>query len=218
MHAEGALLPRGISYACAGGRPSRAYDEARRLLREGAAGLLSFGIAGGLDPALKPGDLVIGSAVVVDETLQPWVGFWQEGLVNALPGAKSGVVVGAAEAVTYPVAKASLHRRWHALAVDLESAAVARACTEAGKPFAVLRAIADPATRAIPPSALAGLTESGHMNPFAVVRGALARPGDVPGLVRLGREARVALRALAGAARRLGPTLGFEPGMAVGDH
>jgi hypothetical protein len=127
-------------------------------------------------------------------------------------------VVGAAEAVTYPLAKASLHRRWHALVVDMESAAVARACAEAGKPFAVLRAIADPADRAIPRTALVGLSESGRMRPFAVARGVLARPGDLAGLMRLGTETRVALRALAGAARRLGPTLGFEPGMAVGNE
>jgi hypothetical protein len=256
MRAEAALVPRGVACACSGGRAARAFDEARRLLAEGAAGLLSFGIAGGLDPALKPGDLVLGTAVAVDEKLLICESSWVEALIvglsppprpsplegegaekNASPiegegeknmfppplrgrdrvgGISTGVVVGAADAVTYPLAKASLHKRWQALAVDLESGAVARACAEAGKPFAVLRAIADPASRSIPPTALLGITASGRMNPFAVARGVLAHPGDLPKLVKLGGEARAALAALAGATRRLGPALGLEPGMARG--
>ncbi len=238
MRAEAALLPRGISFVCTGGRAARAYDEARRLLAAGAAGLMSVGIAGGLDPALAPGALVIGTAVVGEQIFE-CDARWRDALVEALTlpprssplkgeeedkklppplrgrvrvggAVASGPVVGSSEPVIYPAEKTALHRRWHALTVDLESGGVARACAEAGKPFAVLRAVADPAARAIPRSALAGLTASGRMNPIGVARGLLARPGDLPALMQLGNETRLALRALAGAARRLGPALGFE--------
>jgi hopanoid-associated phosphorylase len=211
MRAEAALLPRGVSVVATGGRAARAETEAQRLLAEGAAGLLSFGIAGGLDPSLASGALVIGMTVAMSEGLLPADGSWSLRLAALLPDAKSGVVASPPQAVAYPLEKAALFRNWHALAVDLESAAVARACTEAGKPFAVIRAVADPASRVLPRSALVGLTESGRMNPFAVARNALMRPSDVPGLVKLGGETRVALRALADATRRLGPALGFEP-------
>jgi hypothetical protein len=226
MRAEAALLPRGVRVVCSGGRPGRAYDEARRLLGEGASALLSFGIAGGLDPALATGALVIGTAVVVGDKMIMCDQRWVESLRVALSppyqpsplkgegegtkGVTTGPIFGAAQAVVYPAEKTALHRRWQALTVDLESSGVARACAETGKPFAVLRAVADPAMRAIPRSALVGLTAAGRMNPFAVGRGLLARPGDLPGLMKLGRETRIALRALADAARRLGPTLGFE--------
>ncbi len=216
MRAEAALLPRGVAFACAGGNTARAYDEAKRLLADGAGALLSFGIAGGLDPARRTGDLVIGSAVVVGDATHSCDSGWRMALSAALPGAVNGIVYGAANAVVYPVEKELLFRRTRSIAVDLESAGVALACFEAGKPFAVLRAIADPASRAIPPAALAGLTPLGRMDPLAVLRGVLRRPGDLGGLMRLGAETRTALRALAGAARRLGPALGFEPGMAVG--
>ena len=43
----------------AGRRPGRAQEGARQLLAEGATALLSFGVAGGLDPALRPGDAVL---------------------------------------------------------------------------------------------------------------------------------------------------------------
>jgi hypothetical protein len=126
-------------------------------------------------------------------------------------GIHTGVVVSSHDPVTYPAEKVALHRRWHALCVDMESGVVARVCAEAKKPFAVIRAVADPASRIIPRAALSGLTASGRMNPFAVARGVLTRPGDLPGLMKLGGETRLALRSLADAARRLGPALGFEP-------
>lgn len=218
MRAEAALLPPNMVFACTGGNAARAYDEAGRLLAEGADALLSFGIAGGLDPALRTGDLVIGTAVVVGDQQRPCDSGWSQALLAALPAAHSGAIYGATNAVTYPAEKGSLFRRSRAIAVDLESAGAALACTEAGKPFAVLRAIADPASRAIPPSALAGLTPLGRMDPLAVVRRLLANPGDLTGTMKLGLETRTALRALADAARRLGPSFGFEPGMPGGDH
>jgi len=210
LRAEAAALPRGTTYACVGGRPSRAASEARRLLADGAAGLLSFGIAGGLDPAVAPGDLVVGTEVVAGEDSFVCDSRWVEALTDAIPEARRGVIVGASAPLASPIEKLASHRRFHGLAVDLESADVARACAAAGKPFAVLRAVADPATRSIPKSALAGLTATGRMRPFAVARAMLAHPHDLPGLIVLANDTRAALRALTGAARRLGPSLGFE--------
>ena len=218
MRTEAVLLPRSVAFACSGGNAARAYDEAKRLLAEGARALLSFGIAGGLDPALRPGDLTIGSGVVVGEAPRACDAAWRQALAAALPGAKSGAIYGATNAVVYPAEKAALFRSTGAIGVDLESAGVALACAEAERPFAVLRAIADPASRAVPPSALAGLTPLGRLDPLAVLRTALGRIGDVGGLAQLGLDTRAALGTLRGAARRLGPTLGFEPKALSGDE
>ncbi len=68
-------------------------------------------------------------------------------------------------------AKATLRAASGALAIDMESAAVAEAAAEAGVPFLVLRVIADPADRAIPPVALHGVAPDGSRRPWAVLRG-----------------------------------------------
>ena len=49
----------GVGIACSGGSAERARSEARRLVAEGAAALVSFGLAGGLAPGLRPGDLLL---------------------------------------------------------------------------------------------------------------------------------------------------------------
>ncbi len=51
--------------ACAGPGPERARAAAARLAAEGAQVLVSFGLCGGLDPALAAGDLVLAEAVIV---------------------------------------------------------------------------------------------------------------------------------------------------------
>ena len=55
-----------IGIGISGARPGRAEAEARRLVAEGCRALVSWGVAGGLDPALAPGDLVIPAEIVAE--------------------------------------------------------------------------------------------------------------------------------------------------------
>lgn len=69
MEAEAAALgqwrddPR-VSVAISAGRPAQATREAERLVGLGVSALLSWGIAGGLDPDLSSGDLLIADGVI----------------------------------------------------------------------------------------------------------------------------------------------------------
>ena len=53
-----------ISVVCAGADSARARHLAEHLVTDGAAALLSFGIAGALDPGLAAGDLIVSSGIV----------------------------------------------------------------------------------------------------------------------------------------------------------
>jgi nucleoside phosphorylase len=61
MRSEAALLPKGVHAVVTGGDPKRAAALLAKQDGE-VAGVLSFGIAGGLDPDLAPGDLVAVAA------------------------------------------------------------------------------------------------------------------------------------------------------------
>jgi hopanoid-associated phosphorylase len=208
LPAEAALLP-GAWVACGGSNSERAYTLAKAMLADGAKGLVSFGIAGGLDPKLRPGDLVIASEVDDGTMVYEADPAWRHRLCEGL-SATEGVFYGGADVVATPAQKWALHISAKAIAVDMESGPVARACREAGKPFAVLRAIADPAGRALPALALTALDEAGRPQIGKVMLGLLRRPGDLPGLIKLGLDSRTALRSLGLAVGRLGPALGFQ--------
>ncbi len=199
--------------AISGADSARAAECARLLIAEGAEALLSFGIAGALSPDLDPGALLLPPTVILpDGGRAEAAPGWREGLAACLIGhgltAVSGPLLGSAEAVTTPEAKAGLFARHGALAVDMESHAVASAAREAGLPFLVLRSIADPAERALPAWALAATTAEGRIKLGTAIAALCRRPWQVPGSVRLGAESRSALNAL-GRAVSLCPRLGL---------
>lgn len=208
MKSEAGLLPLGILVGCAGGVTVRAEALARGFIADGATALISIGIAGGLDPALQPGDIIIGSGVETRDGVIDCDPRWRDRLLAALPGARAGLVFGSAEAVVTASRKQALFQKRGAAIVDMESGAVARVAAAAGLPFAALRAVSDPAGRALPRSALVGLGPEGDTKPLAVMAALLRRPQDLPGLIRVGLDSKVGLSALGDALKVIGPTLG----------
>jgi adenosylhomocysteine nucleosidase len=201
MTAEARLLDgTGCGVAIGGGTPHGARRMARRLVEDGATLLISFGLAGGLDPALAAGTPLVPRAVLsqgrsfaCDETLR-----------KALPGESIPCLLAADAVVATAADKQRLWQETAAGAVDLESGAVAEVATAAGIPFAVLRAVCDPAGRDLPLAAVAALDEQGRIAPMKII-GILARqPWQIPGLIALGRDAARARRALVGGAESLG--------------
>lgn len=190
----------------AGASVQGAEAAAVRLVGEGVAALLSFGLAGGLVPGLRPGDVVVAEAVVTAAGSRcvadpEWVG---RVLAAALPRMVPGSIAGADRAVADPRDKAALARATGAVAVDMESHAVAAVAARAGLPFLALRAIADPAERGLPSAALAALDPGGRIRIGRLLAALRRRPGDLALLFRLGRDAARARAALARAAD-LGP-------------
>ncbi|MEE8123260.1 MAG: nucleoside phosphorylase [Alphaproteobacteria bacterium] len=185
---------------CAGADAGHAREGALGLIEAGADGLVSFGMAGGLSPRLGPGALVLADTVrAPDGKSVTTSASWRQRL-TALAGAAVplavGTILGVAHPVAAPRAKEGLFRETGALAVDLESHGVAAAAAEAGLPFIVIRALADPAWRPLPTAALAGLGPGGRRRPVAVLLGLLLRPGEIPDVVRLAGDSRAALASL----------------------
>jgi adenosylhomocysteine nucleosidase len=186
------------SVLCAGGNSERALLHARQLVKFGATSLMSFGIAGGLAPGLQTGTVIVASEVITEEARYPAMS------IGALAlRARTGPIYGGTEIVATAQEKAELFARTSAIAVDLESGAVARVAAEAGIPFISLRVIADPAHHGLPPAALLPLSEKGHPRFLRVFWSILTEPGQISQLMVTAREAKVALEALRRARRRL---------------
>ena len=171
-----------------GGTAAGAEAAARRLIGQGAQALVSFGLAGGLDPMLRPGSVVIPDEVLTEGRVLAT----DPDLNEQLGGATGHTLLGAAGIAATADAKRHLFIATGCAAVDLESGAVARA----GLPFAVLRAICDPAERDLPPAVLCALSGAGAIGLLRVIGSAIARPGQMPALLALGRDAAAARRAL----------------------
>jgi adenosylhomocysteine nucleosidase len=181
-----------------GGTPAGAGVAAAGLIGDGATALVSFGLAGGLDPALRPGTVIVPSVVLSDGERLAVDG----GLAARFGGVTGQVILAGSRVVASAAEKQGLFAATGAQAVDLESGAVARVALAYGLPFVVVRAICDPAERDLPAAALVALDPDGAIGLGAVMRSVLRRPGQIPGLVAVGWDAARARRVLIGAARR----------------
>jgi adenosylhomocysteine nucleosidase len=212
---EAAILKRVLGsamppVACAGATPTGATNAATEIAVGGAGAILSFGFAGGLDPALRPGDIVVGAGVVAaDGTMYATDDALAQHLCAALDSLEcawsAGLVAGVEHVLATVAAKQEAAARTRAVIVDMESRAVA----EAGLPFAILRVVIDPAERAIPASVLAAMTANGRLNPLALVGGLLRRPSEIAALRALARDNNAARASLGRAALALRHALGI---------
>lgn len=206
----GRPAPRLASAGLGAGRGAAA---AAALIRQGATHLLSFGLAAGLDPALPAGAVLVaaevrraGQGTLIGDAA------WADRLA-ALTGAPGGALAHADAILASPANKAALRAATGAAAADMESHGVATAAAAAGLPWMALRAISDAAGEAVAPAALAAADEQGDIHIGAVLAALLRAPGQIGGLMALGRgtaRARRSLRRLAD----LGLARGFlaEPG------
>lgn len=182
-------------------------DGARRALTRlplsELTALVSFGVAGGLQPGLTPGSLLIPGEILLDGRAIPVDRALAEELRTKLPQALPGRMAAGSGLLATIEAKRALYKQTQALAVDLESGPLAEAAQAAGLPFVIIRAVADPSDRALPKAAQIPLTPAGTPNLPAILGSVLRSPSQIPGLIALGLEMNRAMASLRKAATAL---------------
>jgi adenosylhomocysteine nucleosidase len=165
--------------------------------------LISFGFAGGLDPELGQGTVVIGEQLVADEApelryhpppalIETW---YAAASAEQLP-VQRGTIVTVKRAVADPWSKVALARRTGACAVDMETAGVAEAARQAGLPCVAVRAVVDTATESLPTACLDLMRQDGRVEGRSLLRACWQSPGLLRDLFWLGRHAATARRHL----------------------
>lgn len=155
------------------------------------------GFAGALTGSLKVGDIVLAHEVI-DEHGGSWRTTWPEQLPDErwTPALHRGRLVTVDQLTATPDGKRALAQQHHAITVDMESAIFAARCTQAGIPFACVRAISDDVTTALSPS-LVSLLQGGSASPWRVMTAVARQPSLIPELWRLARDTRHASQQLA---------------------
>ncbi|MFZ0766614.1 phosphorylase [Bradyrhizobium sp.] len=192
----------GMTVICSSSDP----QQLRALLTvfdpETIRGVISFGVAGGLDPSLKSGDIVVATEVLAGDAR------WLAGLAlndDVMAGfglgrrrVVRGRLAGAEQVVAARHLKEALHLETGAAAVDMESHIAAEYADKVGLPFAALRVVSDPAHRALPPLAMAAIKANGDIDLRKVLRSVARNPRTLRDLVATGIDFNRALRSLRG--------------------
>jgi hopanoid-associated phosphorylase len=203
---ELALLGDGALLAVSGIGLRAAVAAAHALIDAGASSLMSFGMAGALDPKLEPGSVVLPRELMLGGKLrfQGDAG-WRErlaGELSSLCTVTHGNILTADAALDTPARKAEAFRDTGAAAVDMESAAVAEVAAQNRLPFIAVRVIVDTAGDTLPRAVVAA-SRAGKVRLGRLIAGLLMAPGEIAPLIRLAQRYRIAMRTL----RLIGPHL-----------
>jgi len=194
--------------------PERAYQAVRRGL-DGrmCQGVVSIGVSGGLRDSLPSGSLVIGDewmhvgtrvdgvrSEVARSVGPPADRRWRAAALQAAAGcgvtAHQGELVTVDHVVGTVEEKRALAGRTTALAVDMESAAVAEVALAAGLPVVAARVILDPLEEALPVSPEEFLNPDGSSSIWKSGLAVAARPVRLPMLWDVGRRSTHAMELL----------------------
>jgi adenosylhomocysteine nucleosidase len=157
------------------------------------AWVVSAGFAGALDPSLRRGDLVVAESIV-DSRGGSWAANPAH-LPDWLPGV-GGLRLGRLVTVDAPVRspgdKRALGAQHAALAVDMESLAVAELCRSRDVPVLAVRVICDAVEDRLPPDVEKLLRHQGARQLGAALGSVFRRPGSLKDLAAMQHNALVA--------------------------
>jgi len=202
----------GVQCCVSGAGAAAAHGAAHTLLAAGAGALLSWGTAGALVDDLEPGGLLLPERVRSGDREFGVDTGWRGALVRRLAGRglRGGVLLQGAQVLGDPDAKREAGRRHGAVAVDMESGALAAAAADAGVPFLAVRAIVDPLAWTLPAAVSAAFDASGDVRVDRVLGAALTHPSLWPDLLRLARAFAAARRTLAAVACTAAPRFALD--------
>jgi hopanoid-associated phosphorylase len=195
--ADGTLLTvSGMGFAAAA-------QATRALLEAGVTALASWGMAGGLDPGLRAGTIFLPSAVVSAAGADfPTASHWRERLAAALAAQRpisGGKLLNSPHALGTVADKAAAFGATGALAVDMESLAIAQIAAAQGVPFIAVRVIVDTAQDSLPRAVMAA-SRAGEIELWRMIRALALAPAEFSALIRLAQRYRAARRSLAAVA------------------
>jgi len=185
------VLKNNLRLHRAGMGAERARLAANHLIENGATALISWGVAGGLAPHVHPGQLILpdhiidqnGRSFPVD---QPWRTQLQNNLPPSLP-ILNGSLLQASQLITSVAEKQQLFIQYQAIAVDMETAAIAAVAQRAHLPFLAIRAIVDPIDFTFPAWLHQSLDAAGEIKIPTLMKNLCRQPHRLRTLVQLSR-------------------------------
>jgi len=204
------LEDKGLRLVRSGVGLARAEGSARKHL-PGASLLISTGCCGGLVPGASNGLLVVPREVLhytperghgepVPSPDEQWVNLASSLAEQRGHHCTARPLASVAKALTSTQAKETCHRQCGAVAVDMESAALARVAGELSVPHLVVRHVLDSVSEPLPEREVADA--DGKIHPLKLAR-AMTRPRDFLGRAQLHLRLKSNANAVAPLIRRL---------------
>ena len=202
-----------ILVCCSGAGPANARQASQALIDKGATKLISWGCAAALKPELSPGDLVLPETLLTENLTKisqrsSWFISTKALLSELMP--KTGTLIESSSIIAESNAKAHIHQQSSAIALDMESIAVAQVAQEHNIPNLTIRCIADPVSMSLPKAISHAMNQQGNIELSKLLWFLLSHPNELPGLIKLGLHFNAAKNKLKLVAKHIDTIVGFE--------
>ncbi len=179
---------------------------------DGARGIISFGVCGGLDPQLPAGSVILPKTILAPTEI-PVDMVWRDHLHKILArqyDITTRPMLTVKETVTSVEEKARLFTRTKACAVDMESSILAAEAVKQNLPFIAVRVIHDPATQAIPAAFADTINLDGRIDIWKLIKGLVFNWPGAKVLKQMSDNDSQARTNLTGLTRLALPDFGFD--------
>lgn len=157
--------------------------------------ILSSGFAGALIPTMKIGQIVVANEIVDQHGQQKKLNLSLASDIEN--GLHVGKLLTADEMVRMVEQKQQLHEQFEAIAVDMESLAVAQVAAETKTGFMAVRVISDDMSADLPSEVLSIIGDTGAVRVGAALTSIFKRPESVKDMLHLRTNAQAAAKSLA---------------------
>jgi adenosylhomocysteine nucleosidase len=197
---QGGLKRRHVALAVSGvGSAAAARATEALLTGHRPQWLISAGFSGALQPGLERNEILIGESVGdttgrrIGVDLQSGPVAWKD-----MPGARLGKLISVDRILRRPEEKRALGQEHGALAVDMESCAVAEVCAHTAARFLAVRVVSDTVDEVLPPDIERMVRQKSSAGRWgAALAAAMDRPGALNEMLKLREHALVASDRLA---------------------
>ena len=198
----------GIVAVAGGGMAERLEERLHAAAKQGATGIVSYGLTGGLADGLRIGDWVVGSRLTgeIDLMCDP---AWRDAIAARLPGARVGGFFADGRMIDTIAEKRALGVTHDALAVDMESHVAARVARAHGLPFAIARIVSDEVDHLLPHAITVSMRPDGGFDRARMRASLAADPGQMRDVVQTMAQFLAGFRGLRRGAKAMGERLAF---------
>jgi adenosylhomocysteine nucleosidase len=193
-------MAHGVLIAVAGIGPAAAGRAATAAMKGGAGALVSWGYAGGLAPNLASGTLVVPAGILcTDGSVFDTHEGWREALLARIAGqhtVRCETLLSSPLILADEQCKSRHFRASGAIAVDMESAAIARVARAWNVPFLAVRAVLDTSGEQLPRALADAIGHEGKLRWVRLWRDVARSPRSLHQLLALRSNYRQARQAL----------------------
>ena len=198
----------GVVAIAGGGIAERLEERLHAAVRDGAAGIVSYGLTGGLADGLRIGDWVVGDRIkgAIDHGCHSG---WRDAIAARLPGARVGAFFADGRMIDTITEKRALGVNHDALAVDMESHVAARVAQAHGLPFAIVRIVSDEVDHLLPHAITVSMRPDGGFDRTRMRASLAAAPEQMRDVVQTMAQFAMGFRGMRRGARLIGERLAF---------